>query len=65
MSKYKLKNKPFEITDGDTRLARCWSTKKGAQAHLKHAKKLSKQYRGVDIYANFTVQKRTDAGYVA
>ena len=63
MSKYKLKNKPFEITNGSRRLERCWETEEGAKFHLKFIKKLSKRLRKVDIYANFNVMPRTDGVY--
>jgi len=63
MSKHKKANKPYEITNGVTRLARCWKTKKAAESHLNFIGRLSKRLRKINIYANFKVQKRTDSVY--
>ena len=63
MSKYKKANKPFEITNGSTRLQLCFTTKKAAQAHLKFIQKNSLSYRRINIYAGYKVAKRTDGVY--
>ena len=63
MSKYKKANKPWQITNGITRLPICFTEKKHAKAHLKFIERNSKAYRGQNIYAGYGVAPRTDGVY--